>query len=52
MLYILSFNTAVTFYAYVIIDYACIVYIKNNWPGGALDESTLVMLQQAGLVWK
>ena len=31
---------------------ACIAFIRDNWPGGALNEDTLKMLQQHGLVWQ
>lgn len=30
--------------------YACTDYIKNNWPGGTHDESTLQWLEAVGLV--
>lgn len=34
-------------------DYTdCMKYIKENWPGGAHNEDTLKMLEEAGLVWK
>lgn len=31
---------------------ACMAYIKEHWPGGAHNEDTLIMLKDAGLVWK
>lgn len=32
--------------------YAATDYIKNNWPGGTHDESTLEWLEKAGYVTK
>ena len=38
---------------YTFTDYeACTDYIKNNWPGGTHNESTLQWLEAAGLVHK
>ena len=34
-------------------DYdSCADYIKRHWPGGPQTEATLIMLMEAGLVWK